>query len=282
MPERRRRPVRPVPVATLWAFRIGLFVFCAFPLYWMLASSLKVSHELLASPPTFWPHEWELRAYRKLFTETNFLTYLQNTVVVATMTTGIVIAAGVIGAYSLTRYAFPGRTFVARLTLLAYMFPPIIMLVPLFLLARQLGLVNSLPGLALTYISFALPYALWILRAFFQSIPVELEHAALIDGANRAQALWYVVMPLALPGIIATAIFTFIVAWNDFLFALVLIGQDELKTLAIGINEFFHMAVVDWGLIMAAGVMVTIPALVFFVAVQRYLIAGWGAGGLKG
>ena len=115
-----------------------------------------------------------------------------------------------------------------------------------------------------------------------QHQPVELEHAALLDGANRAQALWYVVMPLALPGIIATAIFTFIVAWNDFLFALVLIGKDELKTLAIGINEFFHMAVVDWGLIMAAGVMVTIPALLFFVAIQRYLIAGWGAGGLKG
>ncbi len=279
---RDRRRGRPISRAAAWALRLGLFAFCAFPLYWMVVSSLKVSHELLASPPTFWPHEWELRAYRKLFYETNFWTYFQNTVIVSALTTVIVLVAGVIGAYSLTRYAFRGRTFVARLTLLAYMFPPIIMLVPLFLLARQLGLVNSIPGLALTYISFSLPYALWILRAFFQSIPLELEHAALIDGANRAQALVYVVMPLALPGIIATAIFTFIVAWNDFLFALVLIGQDELKTLAIGINEFFHMAVVDWGLIMAAGVMVTIPALVFFIAVQRYLIAGWGAGGLKG
>jgi len=283
MPDRARRGRRrPVSRTAAWAVRLGLFAFCAFPLYWMVVSSLKVSHELLASPPTFWPHEWELRAYRKLFYETNFWTYFQNTVIVSALTTVIVLVAGVIGAYSLTRYAFRGRTFVARLTLLAYMFPPIIMLVPLFLLARQLGLVNSIPGLALTYISFSLPYALWILRAFFQSIPLELEHAALIDGANRAQALVYVVMPLALPGIIATAIFTFIVAWNDFLFALVLIGQDELKTLAIGINEFFHMAVVDWGLIMAAGVMVTIPALVFFIAVQRYLIAGWGAGGLKG
>lgn len=282
MPARRRRPGRRISAGAAWSVRIGLFAFCAFPLYWMLVSSLKASHELLASPPTLFPQEWELRAYRKLFLETNFWVYFQNTVVVAAMTTAIVLVAGVIGAYSLTRYAFPGRTFVARLTLLAYMFPPIIMLVPLFLLARELGLVNSLLGLALTYISFSLPYALWILRAFFQSIPVELEHAALIDGANRAQALLYVVMPLALPGIIATAIFTFIVAWNDFLFALVLIGKDELKTLAIGINEFFHMAVVDWGLIMAAGVMVTIPALVFFVAVQRYLVAGWGAGGLKG
>ena len=283
-PSRARsgRPGRTLSRGAAWGLRLGLFLFCAFPLYWMLASSLKVSHELLASPPTFVPHEWELRAYRKLFYETNFLTYFQNTVVVAAITTLIVLLAGVIGAYSLTRYAFPARSFIARLTLLAYMFPPIIMLVPLFLLARGLGLTNSLLGLALTYISFSLPYALWILRAFFQAIPVELEQAALIDGANRAQALAYIVMPLALPGIIATAIFTFIVAWNDFLFALVLIGQDELKTLAIGINEFFHMAVVDWGLIMAAGVMVTIPALVFFVAVQRYLVAGWGAGGLKG
>jgi multiple sugar transport system permease protein len=279
---RRYRGGRPLSAGAAWALRIGLFAFCAFPLYWMLVSSLKASHELLATPPTFVPHEWDLRAYHKLFHETNFWTYFQNTVVVAALTTVIVILAGVIGAYGLTRYAFPGRRLVARITLLAYMFPPIIMLVPLFLFARELGLVNSLVGLALTYISFSLPYALWILRAFFQSIPIELEHAALIDGANRAQALAYVVMPLALPGIIGTAIFTFIVAWNDFLFALVLIGKDELKTLAIGINEFFHMAVVDWGLIMAAGVMVTIPALVFFVAVQRYLIAGWGAGGLKG
>jgi multiple sugar transport system permease protein len=278
----RRGVRRRTGAATEWALRLGLFVFCAFPLYWMLVSSLKSSPELLAYPPTWVPHEWSLRAYGKLFYETNFWTYFKNTVIVAALTTVIVLLAGVVGAYSLTRYRYPGRTFVARVTLLAYMFPPIIMLVPLFLFARQLGFTNSLTGLALTYISFSLPYALWILRAFFQSIPVELEHAALIDGANRFQALVYVVTPLALPGIIATAIFTFIVAWNDFLFALVLVGVDELKTLAIGINEFFHMAVVDWGLIMAAGVMVTIPALIFFIAVQRYLIAGWGAGGLKG
>src|SRR5207244_7731639 len=142
---------RPVSSAAEWTLRISLFLFCAFPLYWMLVSSLKVSHELLAAPPTFVPHEWDLRAYRKLFVETNFLTYFQNTVIVAALTTVIVIVAGVIGAYSLTRYAFPGRTLVARITLLAYMFPPIIMLVPLFLLAREFGLTNSLLGLALTY-----------------------------------------------------------------------------------------------------------------------------------
>jgi len=282
MAERGGRRVVRGQATLAWGLRLGLFGFCAFPLYWMLVSSLKTSPELLAYPPTLVPHEWTLRAYGKLFYETNFWTYFQNTLVVAGITTGLVLVAATVGAYSLTRYRYPGRRAVARTLLLAYMFPPIILMVPLFLLARELGLVNSRLGLALTYISFALPYALWILRAFFQSIPLELEHAALIDGANRFQALCYVVTPLALPGVIATAIFTFIVAWNDFLFALVLIGRDELKTLPVGINDFFHMAVVDWGLIMAAGVMVTIPALLFFIAVQRYLIAGWGAGGLKG
>jgi multiple sugar transport system permease protein len=236
----------------------------------------------LASPLTLVPRERDLRAYRRRFYETNFWTYFQNTVLVAGLTTAIVLVAGVIGADGLTRYAFSGRTFVARVTLFAYMFPPIIVLVPLFLLARQFGLTSALPGLALTYIAFALPYALWILRACFQSIPVELHPAALIEGATRAQALGDIVVPLALPGIIATATFTGIVAWNDLLFALVLVGRDELKTLAIGVNHVLHMAVVDWGLVMAAGVMATLPALALFVAVPRYLVAGWGAGGLKG
>src|SRR3989441_10352964 len=156
----RGRSRRPVSSAAEWTLRIGLFLFCAFPLYWMLVSSLKVSHELLAAPPTFVPHEWDLRAYRKLFVETNFLTYFQNTVIVAALTTVIVIVAGGIGASSLTPYAFPGRPLVARVTVLAYMLPPIIMLVALVLLPLAFGLTNSLLRLALTYISFALPYAL--------------------------------------------------------------------------------------------------------------------------
>lgn len=282
MPDRGRRGARRrVSASAEWALRVGLFLFCAFPLYWMLVSSLKVSHELLASPPTFWPHEWDLRAYRKLFYETNFWTYFQNTVVVAALTTVIVVIAGVIGAYSLTRYAFPGRTLVARVTLLAYMFPPIIMLVPLFLLARELGLVNSLPGLALTYISFSLPYALWILRAFFQSIPVELEHAALLDGANRAQALWYVVMPLALPGIIATAIFTFIVAWNDFLFALVL-TRTEVVTYTVQVTHYFGGQSNFWAKIAAMSVLGTIPVFFAVATLQRYLVRGISMGAVKG
>jgi ABC-type glycerol-3-phosphate transport system permease component len=129
---------------------------------------------------------------------------------------------------------------------------------------------------------FCLPFCLWVLRAFFQSIPLELEEAALVDGAGRGRTVWYVVLPLALPGLIAAAICTFILAWNDFLFALVLITSEELKTLPVGVNDLFNATIVDWGLIMAAGVMITVPTVCFFAAVQRYLVQGWGAGGVKG
>jgi len=270
------------PPTAAWALRLILFVFCGFPLYWMIVSSLKLPTELLVTPPTLWPRELSLRTYEKLFAETNFLTYFWNSIVVSGVTTVVVVLLACLGAYSLTRYRFRGREHVAKLLLLVYMFPPIILVVPLFMFAHQLGLTNSRVGVSLAYISFALPYALWILRAFFQSLPVELEEAAMTDGASRLQACVYVVVPLALPGVIATAIFTFIVAWNDFLFAAVLTGRDELKTLPVGINDFFYMSLIDWGLVMAAGVMVTLPTLVLFVLVQQYLVAGWGTGGVKG
>lgn len=265
-----------------WAFRLGLFLYCVFPLYWMAVSSIKSSPELFAYPPTWVPHTLSFNAYTKLFKETNFWTYFVNSVITSGLATLIVIVLGTAAAYSLTRYQYWGREKVAKLLLLAYMFPPIILIVPLFIFAHSAGMTNSRLGVSLSYISFSLPYAIWILRAFFQGLPIELEQAAWIDGATRRQGLFYIVVPLALPGIIATSIFTFIVAWNDFLFASVLISVDYLKTLPVGINDFFHTAVVDWGLIMAAGVMVTIPAVIFFVVVQRYLIQGWGAGGVKG
>jgi ABC-type glycerol-3-phosphate transport system permease component len=123
---------------------------------------------------------------------------------------------------------------------------------------------------------------MWLLRSFFQSIPIDLEEAAMIDGCSRPQAVLRVIFPLALPGVIAVAIFTFIVAWNDYLFARVLIGADDLKTLPVGIQDLYESTVTDWGMVMAAGVMISIPALLFFLAVQRYLIAGWGAGAVKG
>jgi ABC-type glycerol-3-phosphate transport system permease component len=155
-------------------------------------------------------------------------------------------------------------------------------IIPFYILVKQVGLTNTRMALVLSYTTFCLPFCLWVLRAFFQSIPLELEEAALVDGAGRGRTVWYVVLTLALPGLIAAAIFTFILAWNDFLFALVLITSEELKTLPVGVNDLFNATIVDWGMIMAAGVMITVPTVCFFAAVQRYLVQGWGSGGVKG
>lgn len=261
---------------------IGLVAFCSFPLYWMIVTSLKLPREVLAYPPTFWPAKFSVRSFVVLFTKTHFLTYFWNSLIVSGVSTAAVVVVGALGAYSLTRFNYPGKEALANFTLLAYMFPPIVLMIPIFVLAKNLHVSDSLLGLILAYTSFAMPFALWMLRAFFQEIPPELEHAAWIDGASRLQAFVKVVAPMALPGTIATSVFTFVISWNDFLFARVLITKDTLKTLTVGVNDFFNTAVIDWGMIMAAGVMISVPALIFFVVSQRYLVEGWGAGGVKG
>jgi len=261
---------------------ILLLAFSAFPLLWMFSTALKPLDEIFEYPPTIFPKQFTVSNFLRLFEESHFIIYLKNSVTVATGTVLLTLTVASAGAYGLTRYHFPGCKKIAGLILLTYMFAPIMIIIPFYILVKEFGLANTHVGLILSYTTFCLPFCLWLLRAFFQSIPIELEEAALVDGANRLKAVLYVVLPQALPGLIATSIFTFILAWNDFLFALVLLTSDELKTLPIGIQDLFNATIVDWGMIMSAGVMITIPALIFFAIVQKYLIQGWGAGGVKG
>jgi ABC-type glycerol-3-phosphate transport system permease component len=269
-------------LALLYLGAAGLAAQAVLPLLWMLSTSLKPPREVLATPPTLIPALPTLENYVRLLGQTAFVRYFVNSVSVAGLTVLLTMAVGAVGAYSLTRFRFPGREGIARLILCTYMFAPIMIVVPIYILARRLGMVDTHTALVLSYSSFCLPFSLWLLRAFFQSIPIELEEAAQVDGAGRPRALVYIVAPLALPGLIATSIFTFTLAWNDYIFTRILIVSDELKTLPVGVQDLFSAAVVDWGLVMAAGMLITIPALAFFMAVQRHLVAGWGTGGLKG
>lgn len=254
----------------------------AFPLLWMASTSMKPPAEVFAQPPYFVPKAPTWENFWRLFTATNFLIYFRNSLTVSGLAVLLTMVVGVAGAYSLTRYRYPGREQIAGLILCTYMFAPIMIVIPFFILVKKVGIQNTHFALVLAFASVCLPFALWLLRAFFETIPIELEEAALVDGADRLRAVVYVVLPLALPGVIATSIFTFILAWNDYIFTRILISADELKTLPVGVQDLFHSALIDWGLIMAAGVLITIPALAFFIAVQRHLVAGWGSGGLKG
>ena len=266
----------------LYVGALVLVVAAAFPLFWMVSTSLKPSGEIFATPPRMIPAHPTLENFGRLFRETSFLTYFRNSATVALTAVLLTLAVSALGAYGLTRFSFRGRDKVAGLILTTYMFAPVMIIIPFYILVKQLGIVNTDLALVLSYTTFCLQFCLWLLRAFCQSIPLELEEAALVDGAGRGRAVWHVVLPLALPGLIAAAIFTFILAYNDFLFSMVLITSEELKTLPVGVNDLFNATIVDWGMIMAAGVMITAPAVVFFAAVQRYLVQGWGAGGVKG
>jgi ABC-type glycerol-3-phosphate transport system permease component len=260
----------------------ALVIFAAFPFVWMAVTAFKPSQEIFVTPPTLFPRQTTLANLERLFAETRFLTYLRNSFMVALSTVALTLLVAVPAAYSLTRFRFPGRDKVAAMVLFTYMFAPIMIIVPFYVMMRAFGLTNTHLGLVLAYTTFCLPFNLWLLRTFFQSIPIEIEEAAMSDGASRLQALVYIILPLALPGVVATGIFTFILAWNDYIFARVLLSADELKTLPIGIADLYNASVVDWGMIMAAGLLVIAPVLGVFVIIQRYMVAGWGTGGVKG
>jgi ABC-type glycerol-3-phosphate transport system permease component len=260
----------------------ALVAFTAFPFAWMALTAFKRPYEIFTTPPTFLPATFTLDNVTRLFAETRFATYLVNSVLVASATVLLTLVVATPAAYGLTRFRWRGREIVAAGVLFTYMFAPIMVIIPFYVLMRALELTNTHTGLVLAYSAFCLPFALWLLRSFFQSIPLELEEAALTDGASRMRAVIHVVLPLALPGVIATGTFTFILAWNDYMLARVLLAADELKTLPVGIADLYNASVVDWGMIMTAGTLVLLPVLAVFVFIQRYLVTGWGSGGIKG
>ncbi len=255
---------------------------CSAPLLWMASTAFKPPQEVLTWPPIILPKNPTMNNFFILFRDSLFTTFLKNSLITAFGSTVISITIAVLGAYSLTRYNYRGRNHIATFVLLGYMFPPIVLIIPFFVWFYNLGLTDNYLGLILAYVAIGLPFAVWLLWAFFQSIPLELEEAAWIDGASRGRAIWHVIVPMAIPGVIATSIFTFIVGWNDYLFSLVLMSTDPHKTLTVGLADLLERPTLDWGVIMSAGMLITIPALIFFIATQNYLIKGWGAGAVKG
>jgi multiple sugar transport system permease protein len=234
----------------------GVVLLIAFPLLWMIITSLKPQSELFLIPPQFLPGEVTFEHYRRLLVETPFLTYLGNSAILAVSTTLIVIVIATLGAHSLLRFSYPGREHMARLILMTYLLPSVVLIIPLYFLMIKAGLANTLASLVIAYTSFALPYALWLLRSFMAAIPEDLEAAAMVDGASRMRAFVDVVLPQALPGVISTALFTSILAWNEYLFALVLVNSDEVQPLTTGVISMLVTSFnIEWSMLMAASVM---------------------------
>jgi multiple sugar transport system permease protein len=272
-----------------WAGRIVLalmLVYALIPMVWMLLTSIKTGFAAMQFPPQWWPAEPTLENYAKLLdpradTGANFLRYFANSTFVSVITTILAVSVAVPAAYAFSRFRFPGRTFLFFAVLLRNMFPAVIFLVPLFILMRLLGLVNTHGSLILTYLTFGLPLAIWLLKGFYDNIPIQLEQAARIDGATRFQAFVLVVMPLSSPGIIATAIYSFIGAWNEYIYAYTFLTRDDQMTLPVGLQRFFAENFTDWPGLMAASFLMSVPVVVLFLVLQKYFVRALTEGAVK-
>lgn len=284
----------------LYALLAAVTFLVCFPLIWAFFTSVKPKDEIFLWPPTLWPETWTLENYRALLEGKDayfqagaasgtavppsafFLDWFLNSVIVTIGTTIISTVVSTLAAYSLTRFRFPGQRSVPYLALIGYMVPSIIFVFPMFLVMVELRLTDTLLSLILGYVCITLPFCMWLMWAFFRGVPIEIEEAALVDGASRLRVFWEIVLPTAWPGIVAAAIFTLIVSWNDYLFGRVFMNSMENLPLTVGVMHFFDGTHVDWGLMMASSVLMTVPMALLFMALQRHLVAGFGAGAVKG
>ena len=267
-------------------FLVFMLLFTAVPMIWMLITSFKSGFAAMAFPPEWWPKEPTLASYQKLLDPQNsvgkdFLRFFANSLFVSVTTTILGVVVAVPAAYAFSRFRFPGRTFLFFAVLLRNMFPAVVFLMPLFLLMRWLGLVNTHGSLILTYLTFGLPLSIWLLKGFYDNIPIQLEQAARIDGATRFQAFILIVMPLSTPGIIATTIFSFIGAWNEYVYAYTFLSKQESMTLPVGIQRFFTEYATDWPGLMAASFIMSVPVVVLFLVLQKYFVRALTEGAVK-
>jgi multiple sugar transport system permease protein len=265
-----------------YAVLSALALVVLFPFYWMTITSFKTEEQMRSIVSMFWPKPFAVENYQQLLAKTEFAAWYGNSVFVAVSSTLLATAVGTIGAYALARLKFLGRGFMASATLITYLVPPSILFIPLYKQMQGLGMANSLAGLIAAYPSFTVPFVTWLLMGYFESIPEELEEAAMIDGATRFGAFYRIVLPLSAPGVLAAGLYAFTQAWNEFLYALVFITDGKLRTLPVGLASFITGDVYGWGYLMSGAVLTTLPVIAAYIYLQKYMVEGLTAGGVKG
>ncbi|HSE97876.1 MAG TPA: carbohydrate ABC transporter permease [Blastocatellia bacterium] len=269
--------------AARYVLLVAAVVVALLPVYWMATISLKSEVDQFASPPRWLIFTPTPAHYIDAFVSRSFGRYLATSILVSVFSTVFAVTLGTLAAYGLARFRLPAKID-SRLSLWILstrMFPPIVTAVPLFLMMRDLGLLNSAASLVIVYTAFNLPFVVWMMRGFFQELPRELEEAAMVDGDTRLGAFFRIVLPLAAPGLAATSVFCLIMSWNEFLLALVLTQTDAAMTLPVGIAGRVTQYEIEWGAMSAAGVVAMLPILIFAMAVQRYLVRGLSLGAIK-
>lgn len=277
-------------IILLWVLVLLVLMFIYLPVAWLVISSISTRSELLSTPIHWIPQQPTLQNYINIIfpaqgtseVAKTFRITLWNSVLVASSVTVISLVFGSLASYALVRLRFPFQRSILIGILGTRMIPEISLVIPLYLFATRVGLFNSPAILVITYLSFALPFAIWLMAAFFDTIPVELEDAARIDGCSRLETLWKIIMPISAPGLVSTGLFVFLTAWDEFFFALILTSTVSAKTVPVAIAEFTGRYVVDVGGMMTGGVLAAIPPVILSLIFQRYIVSGLTAGAVKG
>lgn len=259
-------------------------IWSVFPLLWILSTSFKPREDILLPEIHFLPQHftWDNYSYLLTFSDGLFLIWLRNSIFIAILTTIVAIFMSTTAAYAFSRFKFPGRRAGLASFLITQMFPGVILIVPLYNIMRSLHLLNNYWGLILAYCTVALPFCVWMLKGFFDTIPVEIEEAAKIDGLDTWGTFYRILLPLSLPGIAVTAFFSFITAWNEFMFALTFMTDEKLFTLPVGLRTFVFEFRTDWNWMSAGAIIIVLPVILFFFIAQKYLVSGLTKGGVKG
>jgi len=259
-----------------------LLFFILIPFYWMFTSSIKTPPEIIRRQVTIIPQSFTLEHYAKLLPPSPFIKYTGNSTLVALGTTAISVVLAVMAAYGIFEMRFPGHRAVLRLMLVAYAFPGILLLVPLYILMSRIKLVDTPFALMIVNVVFTAPFSVWLLQAFFRTIPTSITDAALVDGASRMYILWRIILPLISPGIASIAIFSFVTVWTEYLFASIMINSDAFRTLPPGLAGIIGQYQIDWGLLTAGAVATTLPVIILFAFFGRYFVRGLTQGAVKG
>jgi multiple sugar transport system permease protein len=268
--------------AVTYGVLVVLSVLCVAPILWTLLTSLKYETDIVTRDIVFWPSRITFDHYVTLWNQSGYPVLILNSLIVTGVTVGICLLTGTIASYAFSRFQFPGRLPLMMGYLLVRMFPAVLMIIPLFIVMRQVGLLDSRVGLAIAYTSFLLPLFVWMMKGFFDAAPKELESAARIDGSTRLGAMVRIVMPIARNGVLATCIFVAIAAWNEFLFALMLTTSQGSRTWPVGLQLMVGEFQLPWGMLAAGGVISILPVIVLFALIQRAMVAGIAAGAVKG
>jgi len=280
MSERLRTSLRPRRIGLYFAL-IVLAVYSAFPIYWMVVSSVRPTQELLLNP-TLLPQRWTLEYYGSLLEQTDYPRQFFNSLVVALVTVALTMLLSIMIAYGVTRQRIRGKQMIIAGMLYAYMFPPLLLAIPLYAMFSVIGLNDTLLSLVVSHLTITMPLGVWFLWGFFKTMPFELEEAAMVDGCTRLGAFLRVVLPLSLPGLVTVAIFAFLLSWTDYTFALVMISSDANKTVPLGLASMIGAFDLRWGDVMAGSTLIALPLFLAFLALSRYFVQGLTAGAVKG